>query len=237
MVKKKFLQIKLESLVLRMSIKAFVFDMDGVITETANLHYEAWRDEVKPHGINFTEEENAQLKGLPRFDTLRAILKMHGRLEDFTEEQIVEMGNHKNDVYKKMLETRLSDENILPGIVDFLKAAKAKGIKLSVASSSFNAPQILEATNLIEYFDHIVDPGTVANGKPAPDIYIAACEAIGATTEEAVGFEDAMPGVEGLVSAGIKTVAITWGDEGDWNIADIVINSTAELDIDKILKL
>ena len=218
-----------------MAIKGFVFDMDGVLTETASLHYRAWRDEVKPLGIDFTEEENATLKGLPRYDTLRAILKMHN--VEVSEEEIIKMGDHKNEAYLKMLKTELNDENILPGIPEFLRRAKAEGIKTVVASSSYNAPLILEMTNLMEYFDYIVDPGSVKNGKPAPDIYLAAIKAVDLKPEEAIGFEDAISGVQGLVESKIKTVAITWGDEANWSIADMVIHSTKDLDFDKIVNL
>lgn len=218
-----------------MAIKGFVFDMDGVLTETASLHYRAWRDEVKTLGIDFTEEENATLKGLPRYDTLRAILKMHN--VEVSEEQIIQMGDHKNEAYLKMLKTELNDENILPGIPEFLIKAKAQGIKTVVASSSYNAPLILEMTDLMKYFDYIVDPGSVKNGKPAPDIYLAAIKAIDLKPEEAIGFEDAISGVQGLVESKIKTVAITWGDEANWSIADMVVNSTKDLDFDKIMSL
>lgn len=218
-----------------MAIKGFVFDMDGVLTETASLHYRAWRDEVKPLGIDFTEEENATLKGLPRYDTLRAILKMHN--VEVSEEEIIKMGDHKNEAYLKMLETELNDENILPGIPEFLKKAKESGLKIVVASSSYNAPLILEMTNLIKYFDYIVDPGSVKNGKPAPDIYLAAIKAVDLKPEEAIGFEDAISGVQGLVESKIKTVAITWGDEADWSMADMIVHSTKDLDFDKIINL
>ena len=218
-----------------MAIKGFVFDMDGVLTETASLHYRAWRDEVKPLGIDFTEEENATLKGLPRYDTLRAILKMHN--VEVSEEQIIEMGDHKNEAYLKMLKTELSDENILPGIPEFLKKAKAEGIKTVVASSSHNAPLILEMTDLMKHFDHVVNPGSIKNGKPAPDIYLAAIKAIDLKPEEVIGFEDAISGVQGLVESKIKTVAITWGDEANWSIADMVIHSTKDLDFNKIINL
>ena len=218
-------------------IKAFVFDMDGVITETASLHYKAWRDEVKLLGVNFTEQENLSLKGLPRYDTLRAILKMHGKLDEVTEADIIRMGDHKNEEYKKMLNTGLSKENILPGIEKFINDAREKGITIVIASSSLNAPLILEKTNLINLMDIIVDPTSVANGKPAPDIYLKGCELAGVQPHEAIGFEDAISGVRGLKKAGIKTVAITWGDKEDWEIADLIVESTKELTLEKVLKI
>lgn len=218
-----------------MNFKGLVFDLDGVITETATLHYKAWADEVKKIGINFTEEENATLKGLPRLETLLGILKIHNREGEFTQEELTKMATDKNDKYKEMLKTGLTKADILPGIEKLLNDAKEMGLKMSVASSSYNAPVILEKIGLSHYFDFIVNPGDLTKGKPDPEIFVKGCEGIGISTSEAIGFEDAMPGVEGLVAAGIKTVAITHGDEGNWQIADIVLKSTSEIDLKEII--
>lgn len=218
-------------------LKGLVFDLDGVITETASLHYKAWAAEVKKElNINFTEEENVKLKGLPRIDTLLGILKMHNMEGKVAHDKIVAMADHKNEVYKKMLETDITSNDVLPGIKKLLDDAKNIGIKLAVASSSYNAPLILKKLNLFEYFDFIVYPGDIAKGKPAPDIFLAACEGINIKPEEALGFEDAVPGVAGLRDANIKTVAITHGDEADWSKADVVLRSTSEINLDKLIK-
>lgn len=219
-----------------MNIKGLVFDLDGVITETASLHYRAWAQEVKKElNIDFTEEENVKLKGMPRIDTLLAILKMHNMENQISFEKIKQMANHKNDVYKKMLETDISEHDVLPGIKKLLDDAKEKNIKLAVASSSYNAPFILKKLNLFEYFDFIVNPDNVVHGKPAPDIFLAACEGINVAPNEALGFEDAVPGIAGLADAKIKSVAITHGDNADWSRADIVLQSTNELDLNKLI--
>ncbi len=218
-------------------IKGFVFDLDGVITETAKLHYKAWKEEVKKIGINFTQEENTALKGLPRIDTLRGILKIHDMSDKVSEDKIQEMAHNKNEEYLKLLETDLTKDDILPGIKKLLDEAKKAGIKLGIASSSLNAPMILEKLGLKDYFEDIVDPTKIKTGKPSPDIYLQSCKNMSILPKEAIGFEDAMPGVVGLVAAKIKTVAITWGDKGDWNIADLVISKTQELDFKNIIKL
>ncbi|TCG11653.1 beta-phosphoglucomutase [Mycoplasma todarodis] len=218
-------------------IKGFVFDLDGVIAETAKLHYKAWKNEVKKIGIDFTEEENATLKGLPRVETLRGILKIHNMTSKVSEETIQEMALVKNEEYLKLLKTDLSKDDILPGIENLLKDAKANNVKLVIASSSLNAPRILKQLGLLDYFEDIVNPTEIINGKPAPDIYLKACELINIKPHEAIGFEDAMPGVVGLKAANIKTVAITWGDEGEWEKADLILNSTAELNFEKVINI
>ncbi len=218
-------------------IKGFVFDLDGVIAETAKLHFKAWKDEVKKIGIDFTEKENATLKGLPRVETLRGILKMHNMTDKISEETIQKMSLIKNEEYLKLLETDLSKEDILPGIEKLLNDARENNIKLVIASSSLNAPRILKQLGLLDYFEDIVNPKEIANGKPAPDIYLKACELIDIDPSEAIGFEDAMPGVSGLKDAKIKTVARTWGDNGAWEQADLILNTTAELDFKKIMEI
>ncbi len=218
-------------------IKAFVFDLDGVIAETAKLHYKAWKEEVKKIGINFTKEENATLKGLPRVATLRAILKIHNMTDKVSEEKIQEMSVVKNNRYLELLKTDLRQEDILPGIKSLLHEAKANGIKMVIASSSINAPRILKELKIIDFFEAIVDPTKIVNGKPSPDIYLKACELINVAPSEAIGFEDAMPGVVGLKDAKIKTVAITWKDKGAWDMADLVVESTKELDFHKVMNI
>ena len=220
-----------------MLIKGFVFDLDGVITETASLHYEAWARVIKKIGINFTKEENATLKGLPRLETLKGILKIHNMVGKFSEKELIEMSIIKNNDYKKMLDTSLTKENILPGIERFLNDAKQMNIKMSMASSSFNAPKILKKLGLFDFFDFIVDPSSLKNGKPSPEIFLKGCEGINLKPDEVIGFEDAIPGVEGLVAAKIKTVAITHGDEGKWEMADMILFNTNELEIEKVLRL
>ena len=218
-----------------MQYKALVFDLDGVITETASLHFKAWRDEVKKIGISYTEEENTSLKGLPRLDTLKGILKIKG--VTIPEEQMIEMATAKNEHYKELLKTDLSVDDILPGIEQLLKDAKEAGMKLSVASSSFNAGTILEKINLRHYFDFIVNPGSAGKGKPAPDIFLLAAEGVNTLPSECIGFEDAMPGVIGLQAANIFTVAVTHGDAGEWDKAQLVYKSTSEFNLKTILQV
>ena len=218
------------------NIKGLIFDLDGVIAETAKVHYVAWRDEVKKIGIDFSEEENATLKGLPRQETLIGILKIHGKLGEFTNEQLIEMTTKKNERYKKLLETELKEGDWLPGIKKLIDDGKRMNLRLSIASSSHNAPIILKKIGLFDEFDFIVNPSDVTNGKPDAEIFIKACEGINIKPREAIGFEDAIPGVKGLKKANIYSIAITHGDDGEWELANQVYKSTDELELREILR-
>ena len=217
-------------------IKGFIFDMDGVITETTQIHYEAWRDEVKKLGIKHTKKENVLLKGISRINTLKQILKMHNKLSDFSKKELNEIAASKNRVYLKKLNAQVNEKNILPGIKNFLKIAKKAEIQMAIASSSLNALLILKKTKLLKYFKYITNPKSVKNGKPAPNLYLKACKGLGLKPHEVIGFEDAILGIEGLKKANIKTVAITWGNENDWSLADFVLKSTKDLNLKTILK-
>ncbi|MGZ9413459.1 beta-phosphoglucomutase [Mycoplasma sp. 5370] len=216
-------------------IKGLIFDLDGVITETASLHYKAWKNEVAKIGLNYTEEQNSSLKGLNRIDTLNAILKLFN--VSLSEQEIVTMANNKNEYYKKLLETDIDQKDILVNIKEFLNTAKEKGLKLAVASSSYNAPLILRKIGLFDYFDFIVDPATVSKGKPNPEIFLKAAQGLNLKPEETIGFEDAIAGVQGLKDANIHTVAITHNEKENWSIADKIVSSTAELNLEELLEL
>ncbi|UVD81909.1 beta-phosphoglucomutase [Mycoplasma iguanae] len=216
-------------------IKGLIFDLDGVITETATLHFLAWKEIVKEININFTEEENSKLKGLSRIDTLKAILKLHKK--QISEQKIVFLADKKNEFYKELLNSQLSEKDILPGIVPFLNDAKKHNLKMIIASSSFNAQKILEKIKLNSYFDGIVDPSTIKNGKPAPDIFLAAAKLANLKPEQCIGFEDALAGVEGLKAANIFTIALTHNSLEDYSKADLVFKSTNDLNLEKILSI
>ncbi|MDJ1646665.1 beta-phosphoglucomutase [Mycoplasma phocimorsus] len=215
-------------------IKALVFDLDGVITETAELHFEAWVKALEKKGISYTFEENKALKGLPRKDTLLAILKLKNKT--LTEEEIQEVMKEKNDFYISSLST-LSEKDILPNIKSLLIKAKEKGLKLSIASSSYNAPAILKTINLFDMFDFIVYPGDIKNGKPAADIFLAAAKGVNASAQECIGFEDAIEGIKGIHAAKMHSVAITYGVKAEWeNFSEVIYTTTAEINLEALLE-
>ncbi|QKT05700.1 beta-phosphoglucomutase [Mycoplasma sp. OR1901] len=218
-------------------IKGFVFDLDGVITDTAVLHFKAWREIVKEFDIDYTNDDNEKLRGLPRLDTLKAIINMKKPELVLSEAEMIDVATRKNDLYKELLATEINKDSLLPGVGKFLNDAKEAGIKLSIASSSYNAPTILDKLGIKDMFDFIVYPGDVKNGKPAPDIFIQAAQGVNLSVDECIGFEDAPAGVQGIKDANMYAVAITHGSSEDFSKADTVYKSTSELDFQTIVNL
>ncbi|WP_322958283.1 beta-phosphoglucomutase [Mycoplasmopsis felis] len=216
-------------------IKGFVFDLDGVITDTAVLHYKSWKEVAKKLGIDYTEADNEKLRGIPRLETLKEIIKLKKPELKLSTEELLNICEIKNNLYKELLNTEINKDSVLPNIKNFLLNAKSYNIKLSIASSSFNAPNILKKLELFELFDYIVYPGDIKNGKPAPDIFIAGANGIGLKTSECIGFEDAIAGIQGIKDAQMLAIAITNGSNEDFSKADLILNSTSDLDFDFII--
>ncbi|UUD35630.1 beta-phosphoglucomutase [Mycoplasmopsis caviae] len=210
-------------------IKGVIFDLDGVITDTAKLHYKAWNEIVNELGIDYSEEENEKLRGLPRKDTLLAIFKLKKFKNNFDDQKINELCTKKNELYLSYLKKYLNKDSLLEGIEQFLKDLKKDKIKMAIASSSFNAPLILEKLGVINYFDVIVNPTEVKKGKPAPDIFLLAQEQLKLKKEECVGIEDAVAGVEALNIANIKSIAITNGNNNLFQKATLLVQDTSKL--------
>nr|WP_288452630.1 beta-phosphoglucomutase [uncultured Anaerostipes sp.] len=214
--------------------KGFVFDLDGVITDTAEFHYVAWKELADSIGITIDLQFNEQLKGISRMDSLERILAYGGKENDYTAEQKEEMAADKNANYVKLLDD-LSPADLLPGVKAFLDAAKEMNVPCSLASASKNAPFILKKLGVYDYFDAIVDPATLKKGKPDPEIFVRAAELIHIDPSEAVGFEDAQAGIEGIKGAGMYAVGV----EGNEPLteADMTIKSFEELNVSDLLNL
>ena len=214
--------------------KGFAFDLDGVITDTAKFHYVAWKELADSIGITIDLQFNEQLKGISRMDSLERILAYGGKENDYTAEQKEEMAADKNANYVKLLDD-LSPADLLPGVKAFLDAAKEMNVPCSLASASKNAPFILTKLGVYDYFDAIVDPATLKKGKPDPEIFVRAAELIHIDPSEAVGFEDAQAGIEGIKGAGMYAVGV----EGNEPLteADMTIKSFEELNVSDLLNL
>jgi beta-phosphoglucomutase len=184
-------------------ISAFIFDLDGVITDTAEFHFQAWKQLADEEGIPFTREDNDQLRGVSRRESLNRMLK--GRLiEEPTAEAWME---RKNIYYRKFLDT-ITPADALPGAPEFLAEARARGIKLGLGSASKNAYDVLKLLGLLEAFDAIGDGYSVVNTKPAPDLFIWVAGRLNVSPLQAVVFEDAEAGIEAALKGGFKTVGI-----------------------------
>lgn len=212
--------------------KGLVFDLDGVITDTAKFHYIAWKNMAEKLGIIIDEKFNEQLKGISRTESLERILEFGGKADAYTEEEKEKLAAQKNTEYVELLE-ELTPADILPGLLSVLDQAEALGMKSSIASASKNAPHILEKLGIKERFAHIVDPNTLVKGKPDPEIFVRAAEAIGIKPEEAIGFEDAQAGIEGIEGANMFAVGVSVGEP--LHGADLIINSLEEIDLAKLV--
>lgn len=186
-------------------VKAVIFDLDGVICDTASLHYKAWRKIANSLGGDITEEFNELLKGVDRSNSLRLILEyINVKENDVDFEKIL---IEKNNYYVSLLDT-LGPESILPSIETLFNEIKAYGLKIAIASSSKNATLILKKIGLYNQVDVIANPEEVVNGKPAPDIFLLAAKAVNVNPGECIGIEDSQVGIDALNDANIKSIAI-----------------------------
>ena len=190
-----------------MAIQGVIFDLDGVITDTAHLHFLAWKALGDSLGVEITLELNERLKGLGRQETLTLILKEAGQYDKYTEAERQALAERKNRAYVASLEN-LTPQDLLPGIGDCLKDLKKRGIKIGLASSSQNAGLIIKKLGLEPYFEAMVDPRSLSKGKPDPEIYLKAAAALGLSPAKCAGVEDARAGLEAIRAAGMTAIAL-----------------------------
>ena len=216
-----------------MSLKALIFDLDGVLTDTAKYHYLAWKRLADELGYYFDEDINELLKGLSRINSFEIMLEKNNATDKYTPEEKETLANKKNEYYKEMIE-QLTPDDILEGILPFMTEARSNGIKCAVASISKNAPRVLELLKIAHLFDYIADAALVKQPKPHPEIFLTCAKALGFETSECIGIEDAQAGIESIHGAGMLSVGI--------NVTvtsiepDVVLKSTSELDFEKINK-
>ena len=201
-----------------MNIKACIFDLDGVIVDTAKYHYLAWKRLANEMGFDFTEEDNEQLKGVSRVRSLEILLELGGVQKTAEEQEI--LATKKNDWYVEDI-IKLAPEEILPGVSDFLDELKEKGIKIALGSASKNAKLILDGLNLTSYFDAIIDGTHVSKAKPDPEVFLKGAKSLGLKPEECVVFEDAQAGVEAAKNGSMPCIGI--GTEDNLKGADFVM--------------
>lgn len=201
-----------------MKFDAFLFDLDGVIVDTAIYHYKAWKRLANELGFDIDEEFNEKLKGISRIDSLMLILQ-HGNLT-LSETEIQAFATKKNEWYLEYI-SQMTSEDILPGVRAFFDDFKKYGIKCALGSASKNAPIILEKIGLLAYFDAIVDGNSVSKSKPDPEVFLLGAKLLGVENQQCVVFEDAIAGVAAAKSANMKAVGI--GDASVLTNADIVI--------------
>jgi beta-phosphoglucomutase len=215
-----------------MSRKGFIFDLDGVIVDTAKYHFLAWRNLANSIHIDFTAKQNEQLKGVSRVKSLEKILKWGNK--EISENQFTDLMKQKNDDYLSHIE-KMDAQEILPDvckILDFLSEEK-QGIALGSASK--NARMILEKVNLIHQFEIIVDGNDVTRGKPDPEVFLNAAKELKTQKENCIVFEDSVAGVQAANTANMISIGI--GDATVLHEADYIFNDFTEIDIDFIKEL
>lgn len=186
-----------------MAIQGLIFDLDGVLTDTAEYHYLAWKQLADEEGLPFTREDNEQLRGVSRRESLLRLLKG----KPVSEETIQEWMTRKNTYYTDYLH-QISPNDLLPGVWDFVINAKRDGLKIGLGSASKNARSVMEKLHLLNMFDVIGDGHSVSNPKPSPDLFVWVAGGMQLHTNDVIVFEDAAAGIDAAKAAGCFTVGI-----------------------------
>ncbi len=211
------------------NIKACIFDLDGVIVDTAKYHFEAWKRLANELGFDFTLKQNELLKGVSRVESFKIILGIGGI--EMPEAEQVAYREKKNDWYKEFI-SGMDEREILPGITDFLQELQSKRIKLALGSASKNAQPVLKAIGLFDTFEVIVDGLSVSKAKPDPEVFLKAAKGIGIDPENCVVFEDAYAGVQAANAAKMFSVGV--GKEEDLPHANIIISGFQDFDLESL---
>ncbi|WP_457132104.1 beta-phosphoglucomutase [Mucilaginibacter sp. UYNi724] len=216
-----------------MNIKACIFDLDGVIVDTAVYHYEAWKRLANEMGFDFTEQQNEQLKGVSRMASLNLILGW-GNITNKTEAEKEALATQKNTWYTEMI-GKMTPAEILPGAREFVQTCRDAGLKTAIGSASKNTPAILNKLQLTQLFDAIVDGNSVSIPKPDPEVFLKGAGAVGVAPSECVVFEDAVAGIEAAINGGMKTVGI--GSADTLTKAQIVVSGLDKMTLDMLEEL
>lgn len=209
--------------------QAILFDLDGVLTDTSEYHYQAWKHLADDEGIPFTHEENdAHLRGVGRRESLAYIIR--GR--QYSEEQIQEMMDRKNRYYNDLIK-QMTPNELVEGGRELLEEIHHAGIKTATASASKNCRIVLERLEIVDYFDGIADGYSVSNSKPAADIFVYAAGLVNVPTSACLGIEDADAGIEAIKAAGMQALAV--GPVERFHKADKVISDMVKKRLQDLL--
>ncbi len=213
-------------------IKACLFDLDGVIVDTAKYHYIAWKELANEMGFDFTLDDNERLKGVSRMTSLDILLSIGNVVK--SEEEKLDLATKKNENYLSYI-LKMGPEEILPGTKEFLEALNKEGIKIALGSASKNAMTILERLELTSYFEAIIDGTKVSKAKPDPEVFLKGAEALNVSPSECVVFEDAEAGIEAAIAGGMKCVGI--GSPEILNKANFVVDGLHKMNITMLKSL
>jgi beta-phosphoglucomutase len=211
------------------TIKAVIFDLDGVIVSTDEYHFQAWKRLADSLGIPFGRESNDRIRGVSRMESLEIVLEKS--VKRYSLEEKREMAERKNAYYGELLKT-VSPSEILPGAVDMINALKERGVKIAIGSSSRNARAILRAVGLEDEFDVIADGSHVTRSKPDPEVFRLAAQRMGVPSEQCLVVEDADAGVEAALAAGMSVLAV--GSANGHPKATLSAENLAQITPDKL---
>ncbi len=186
-------------------IKGFIFDLDGVITDTAELHFMAWKTLADAQGWQFNRDVNEKLRGISRIDSIKIILDHNHLVLDDAE--MMALANQKNDIYVNSLDT-VSPNDYLPGAEALLINLRVEGFLVALGSASKNSTKVLQQLQATKYFDVIGDGNSVSKSKPAPDIFLYGAKELGLKPQQCIVYEDAESGVDAAKAGGFHSVGI-----------------------------
>ena len=213
-----------------MKVEACIFDLDGVIVDTAGYHYSAWEAIAANIGFEFTEEMNETMKGISRMDSLTKLLEF-GNISK-TEEEKEELCKVKNDIYLESL-SEMNEQAILPGVEAFLEHLQERNIKIALGSASKNAIKVLDLIGIKHFFKVIIDGNGVNKSKPDPEVFNRGAEGLGVIAQNTIVFEDSDKGLDAAIAGGFRTVGI--GTIENLGKADFVMSSFEGQTIDKLI--
>ena len=215
-----------------MRTAACIFDLDGVIVDTARYHFLAWKKLTDQLGIHFTEEDNERLKGVSRMTSLEIILEIGNiKTDDSTK---LEYATLKNKWYTDFI-SKMTPDEILPGSLDFIKELRKANIRVAIGSASKNTPLILKRVGILELFDAVADGNIVSKAKPDPDVFIKAAEMVNVKPGKCVVFEDAVAGVQAALNAGMMCIGV--GSPKILTKAHYVVSGLKEMNIERLITI
>ena len=212
-----------------MSIKAVIFDLDGVIVSTDDYHYRAWKSMADEEGIYFDREINERLRGVSRMESLEIILEKAEKT--YPDEEKNQMAERKNSLYRELL-NELTPKDILPGVMKVLEELKEHNIKIAIGSSSKNTTMILAKIGLDNYFNAVADGNEIKNSKPDPEVFLLAAKKLEVAPENCLVVEDADAGVAAALAGNMKVLAVGYASsnsKADYKFKDLSLVDIKEV--------
>ena len=213
-----------------MSYRCAIFDLDGVLVDTAKYHYLAWKELAGQLGFHFTPEQNERLKGVSRMTSLNILLEIGGMQNSFSDEEKESMAARKNTRYVEFI-SKMNSSELLDGALELLQTLKNRGVKIALGSASRNSPLILKNVGITSFFDVIIDGNSVTNAKPDPEVFTLGANRLQIPYADCLVFEDSAAGIQAAKSTGMFAVGI--GERKNLPFADVVYQNLKKFNVDK----